>query len=182
MAAEIEIFDAVVLTIDGVPFKPDIGSLKVSVKGVAASITTGKHPVYRRVKVPFSSQVTIWEWADTEGFTYMEVRPVGGAGFIQVGLRYNAATTPLADADLTPTGSLNHWKDLGKSCVCVFALDTERAYIHATAANAVAQSGSGTYPGVWGEAAKINAVCDAIALRNDSTDTDCYYDVLVIPK
>lgn len=182
MAAELRVLHAVHLTIDG-ETQPDFGSISVPVKGVVASITTGKTPIRKRVKVPAGSQVTVWLWADTSGFEYMELRPThapGGAaeGFIQFACRYNS---PTSSSDLTPTGSTNHWKEISRSCVAPLCLDSERAYFHATASNAVAQSGSGTYPGVWAEGAKVLGVCDAVALRNDST-TDYYYDLLVVPK
>lgn len=184
MAAEISVFHAVTLTVDGGP-APDFGSLVTSVKGVSTSITEGKNFILKRVLVPAATKVTAWVWADTSGFEYLEVRPyapVGdeAGGFIQIGMRYNAATNAVADADLTPTGSINHWKDLSKSCVGVFSLDTERAYIHATAANEVAQVSS--YPGVWSEASKVLGVMDMLAFFNEDVSEDAWFDLLVVPK
>lgn len=183
MSGTLSIFHQPTLVVDGENIDLP-GSLINSVKGEQATVCeTYTNVIRKRVRVPAESQVVAWLWAETGGFAYLEIRPVappGSAaeGFVQIGLRYNA---PTASDDLTPTGSINHWKDLSKSCVGVFSLDSERSYIHATAANAVAQSGSGTYPGVWGEGAKVNGVCDAIALRNDAED-DVYVDLLIVPK
>lgn len=176
MAGEIEVFSLIKVLSDGV--HKVYGSLVESVKGVAASFTAKNIIPGQLVTIPASSQVTPWIWADTSGFAFLQVKIIGGAGFVQVGLRYNA---PTSSTDLTPTGSINHWKDLGLNCVGVFQRDTERAYIHATAANEVAQSGSGTYPGVWAEGAKVNGVADALAIRNEGTSA-VTVELIVIPK
>lgn len=178
MAAELSVYTAVTLAIDGKPW-PDFGTIRASVKGTTTALTGGANPVHRRVLVPAATKVTVWEWADTEGFALLAIRPVGGAGFVQIGLRYNA---PTSDTDPTPTGTLHHWIDVSKSCVDQFSLDSDRRYIHATAATEVAQSGSGTYPGVWDEAGRVYGVCDAIAVFNENADDACYVDVLVIPN
>lgn len=189
MAAELSIISAVVLTIDGGPFK-DVGSQSVPVKGAATAIADGTNPYYQRWKVPAGEAVVAWEWNKTSGFAYIEIRPVAqpGAvaeGFIEIGLRYNP---PTSGTDLTPVAGTNRWKTLSKSCVDVFSRDTERAYIHATAANEVGQSGAGAlaggnvkYPGVWDEGARVRGVCDALSVLNES-DSDYLFDVLAIPK
>lgn len=171
MAANLSIYHAAVLTIAGVPFA-DVGTLRTPVKGEAAALDSGTDPILRKITIPAGEAKTIWQWSDTKGLAYAAIFPahatgVAAAGFIQVGGRYNA---PTSTTDLTPTGSINHWKEVSKSCVGAFEIDTERGYIHATAANEVAQSGSGTYPGVWDEVSRVLGVCDAIAVLNEGDD------------
>lgn len=177
MSAELEVFHALSFVIAGVHYTvEDFDSLAESVKGAAAAIASGVNPIVRRVNVPINSNVVPWVWADTSGFQYMAAKVLGGAGFVQIGLRYNAPTS--AD-DLTPTGSINHWKEHGQSCVGAFERDSERAYIHATALNEV-QDSSGV-PGVWAEAAKVNGVADKLAFRNEGTAA-VVVAMVVIPK
>lgn len=175
MAAEIVVYNSVVLTVNGEAF-PDFGSLVVPVKGEVASITDGEGAILRRVRVPAGESVTPWEWADTEGFTLMAIKVEGGDGFVQVALRYNA---PTSTDDLTPTGSINHWKDRSLSCVGVAMWDTERAYIHATAATAVGETSD--IPTVWGNGSKVLGVADRLAILNEG-DEDVVVTMLVVPK
>lgn len=175
MAAEISVYHCVQLIIDGVPF-PDVGSFIKTIKGVAASIDDGSAVILRRVKVPAGDSVVVWEWADTEGFTHLSMKIEGGEGFVQASVRYNS---PTSATDLTPTGSINHWKDRSVSCVGVFEFDTERSYIHATAATAVGET-SGV-PTVWSNGSKVLGVADKIALLNEGSD-DVTVLLLVVPK
>lgn len=175
MAAELSVHHLVTLTIDGAQH-PGFGSLVETIKGSSASIDDGGQPILRRVKVPASSNVVAWEWADTSGFTHMTVRIVGGEGFVQMGVRYNS---PTSSTDLTPTGSTNHWKDRSVSCVGVVELDTERAYIHATAATEVGDTGG--VPTVWSSGSRSLGVADKVAFLNEGTD-DVTVEMIVVPK
>lgn len=185
MAAEISVFQCVVVTIDGVPFG-DFGSLKLPAKGIAAAIAAGTNPIRKIVKVPAASKITGWLWADTSGFNYLAVRPVvpaGGEaeGFIQVGVRYSKATTPADDADLTPLGTTPKWIDLSKSCVGAFELDSERAYLD-TVSDAKNSTETTSYPTVWGSADRSLGVADKLAFWNESATDAVLVELLIVPK
>ena len=126
--------------------------------------------------VPAGEMVTAWEWADTSGFQFVRAAVRGGEGYVQVAVRYNS---PTSSTDLTPTGSTNHWKERGMSCFGVFQMDTERAYIHATAASEVGQTAN--YPTVWSDGSRVLGVADVLAFFNEGTD-DVVVDLLVVPK
>ena len=175
MAAEISVYHCVQLTIDGEPF-PNFGSLVSTINGGAASIDGGTGAIVRNVTVPAGESVVPWEWDDTDGFTHLAVMVKGGEGFVQVAMRYNS---PTSSTDLTPTGSINHWKDRSLSCVGVAEWDTERAYIHATAANAVGQTTG--LPTVWSDGSKVLGVADALAILNEGDD-DVVVTLIVVPK
>lgn len=175
MAAEISVYSAVVLTVGGEHFG-DVGSMTVPVKGAAASIDDGRATINRRVVVPAGEMVTAWEWADTSGFTHMRLAVVGGEGYVHVGVRYNA---PTSDDDLTPTGSIHQWETRGLSCNGDASWDTERAYIHATAATAVGQTNG--YPTVWSSGSKVLGVADVVAINNEG-DEDVVVDMFVASK
>lgn len=175
MAAEISVYSAVVVTVDGEPFG-DIGSMTVPVKGASASIADGRASIRRRIVVPAGEMVTAWEWDQTSGFSYLRIAVVGGEGYIHAAIRYNA---PTSDDDLTPTGSINQWETRGMSCVGDASWDTERAYIHATAATAVGQTDG--YPTVWSSGSKVLGVADVIALYNTG-DEDVVVDMFLASK
>ena len=176
MAAEISVYHGVVVTVDGVQFA-DFGSLVVPIKGSAAEIEDGTGVILRQVRVPAGDSLIAWEWDDTAGFTFLAAKIKGGEGFVQVGLRYNAA---VSDTDLTPTGSINQWNDTSLSCVGVYCHDTERAYIHATAATAVGDTAG--FPTVWSSGSRVLAVADKLAFLNEDADNDVVIDLLIVPK
>ena len=179
MAAILKVFHAVTLVIDGVPFHFPFGSLVAEIAEKA--IADGKHPIVRKVKVPAGEEVAAWLWADTEGFEVMFCQMADGEGYAHVGLRYNAPTSEVEGSeDLTPTGSINQWKDRGMSCVGVCEWDTERAYIHATAATAVGDTGG--FPTVWASGSKVLGVADKLAFLNTDEDADVSVWLCVIPK
>lgn len=175
MAAEISVYSAVVFVVDG-EYPGDIGSISTPIKGAAASIDDGSESIIRRIRVPAGEMVTAWEWADTSGFSYLRIAVVGGDGYIHAAIRYNA---PTSDDDLTPTGSINQWETRGMSCVGDASWDTERAYIHATAATAVGQTNG--YPTVWSSGSKVLGVADVIALYNTG-DEDVVVDMFLASK
>lgn len=181
MSAEISVFQAVVATINGVPYG-DVGSITVSVKGSAASIEDGANPIRRIVRVPAGEKVNLWTWEHTGGFAYLTVRPVDGEGFTQLAVRYTPATDPDDDADLTPTGlsAYAKWNEVGKSCVGTFDLDSERAFLdpHTPANNAADTDGS---PSVWTSADRELGVADIVRAWNRGTD-DVLLEVVVFPK
>ena len=176
MAAEISVYLGVVTVVDGVA-APDYGSLIVPIKGEAAALNSGEGIVVRRVVVPAGQIVTGWAWADTSGFALVAAKAAGGEGFVQVGIRYNAA---VSEVDLTPTGSTNHWKETSLSCVGVWMRDTERAYIHATAATEVGDTAG--LPTVWSSGSRVLGVADKIVFNNEDATNDVLIDLLIVPK
>ena len=178
MAGEISVYHMLSVTIDGEQ-KPDCGSRSVPVKGSAASITDGVGGIYEReVLVPAGEMVTAWEWAQTNGFQHLTARIKGGEGFVQAAMRYNATTD--GEDDLTPDPGINHWKDRSMSCAGVFEFDTERAYIHATAATEVGETSD--YPTVWSSGSRVLGVADVLAFYNEDTEDDVVVILTVVPK
>lgn len=178
MAAELEVFHALSLVIGGAGYPiTDFDSLAVAVKGAAAEITSGLNPIVKRVVVPAGEKVTFWNWSDTDGFVYAAIKVIGGEGFIQLSTRYNV---PTSDDDLTPTGSLNRWRDRGLSCVGVAEYDSERAYVDDTSAS-VEVSQASELPGVWASADRVLAVADRMSAWNEGTE-DVVLAVVVVPK
>jgi len=175
MAAEISVYSAIGFTVNGEPIG-DIGSITAPVKEAAAEIADGSESIRRRVKVPAGEMVTAWEWANTSGFTLARFAVVGGEGYVHIGVRYNS---PTSDDDLTPTGSINQWETRGMSCVGDAVWDTERAYIHATAATAVGQTDGA--PTVWSSGSKVLGVADKIMLYNTG-DEDVVVDMFIASK
>ncbi len=182
MAAELSLYFAALLTVDGVP-QPDVGTLRRTVKGEPVAIDDGARWQLQPYTIPAGEAVVVWQWGGTQGFTYLAIlpRPVSGSttglaeGLIQVGARYNPTTD--GETDLTPVSGTNHWKEVTKSCVGVFELDSERAYIHATAATEIGETvtgalngGVGKYPKVWDQSDKVLAACDAVAVYNQGDD------------
>lgn len=183
MAAEVNVYHNLGLTVDGQPIDT-MAILANPVHGGPVAVDDGRFTFVRIIELQPSEKRNIWEWAQTKGFSYVEIRPWAppgevAEGFVQIGLRYNPATS--AD-DLTPVAGTDHWKEISKSCVGVWATDTERAYLHNTPLNEVQESGSGTYPGVWDEAGRFLAVCDAISLNNENDQDPVSFVLIVVSK
>lgn len=182
MAAELSITFAALLTVDGVP-QPDVGTLRTTVKGEPTAIADGSRWQMQPYTIPAGKCVVVWQWGFTNGFTYLAIlpRPIPGSitglaeGFVQVGVRYNP--TANGETDLTPVAGTNHWKEVSKSCLGVYELDSERAYLHNTPTTEVAETvsgalngGIGKYPGVWDSGSRILAAADAVAVFNEGDD------------
>lgn len=168
MAAELSVYAAVMLTIDGVPFS-DYGSLRAEINRVA--LEYGSNPILKPVKVPAGEMVTPWVYADNEGFQLVACHVIGAEGFLQFGMRYS---DPTSSTDLTPTGTNAKWKEHSMSCFEEVMRGSNRAYTDTVAANNSSETNG--YPTLWSATGtKTLAVADKIAFYNEGSD-----DVLVM--
>ena len=174
MTAELNVYAAAMLTIDGVPF-PDYGSLRAEIKTV--ELTYGANPILKPVKVPAGEMVNAWSYADNEGFQLVACHVIGGEGFLQFGVRYSNATS--AD-DLTPTGTNPVWKEHSMSCFESVMRGSKRAYTDTVAANNSSETDD--FPTLWAASGtKTLAVADRVAFFNEGED-DVVVMLLVVPE
>lgn len=173
MAAEVNIFVCVALTIGGERFD-SFGSQSDSIK--ATDLTDGTQPIRRRITVPAGENVTAWVHADTGGFAVLAARIIGGEGYVYAGIRYSSITS---STDYTPTGSNVKWMERGMSCFGAMLLDTRYAYTSTVASERASETAS--YPTVWSSGTRGLAVADILAFRNEGEE-DVVVELFIVPE
>lgn len=180
MAAELKVFHAVDLTVDG-ETQPGFGSMVDPIK--LTTLTGGSRRITpRRLVVPADDTVspatdgvlTVWEWADTQGFDYLAI-VVRGSGYLRIAYLVEPVTS---SSDETPTGANGMWMHVSKSCVGAFELDADRCKHNTVAADVVGTTSS--QPTLWTDSGTTDGVIAKIMVWNEDTDADVEIDLYVV--